>query len=97
MSHSAIGLRFGRIVVPPTLVVESVSRGHELHDRETKRGWYAQAGVPHYWILDGFGRTLECLLLDGREYRVDVAGRDAEELRPSLFPRLVIRLGELWA
>lgn len=89
-------LRFGRIVVPPTLVVEAVSEGHELHDRETKRAWYAQVGVPNYWILDGFQKTLDCLALDGPDYRVDQSGRDAEELRPSLFPGLVIRLGELW-
>jgi Uma2 family endonuclease len=95
--HPHRKLRFGHIVVPPTLVVEAISEGHELHDRETKRAWYAEAGVRNYWILDGFRRTLDCLILEGSDYRVDRSGRDAEELRPSLFPGLVIRLGELWA
>jgi Uma2 family endonuclease len=90
-------LRFGRIRIPPTLVVESTSLGHEDHDRETKRAWYAQATVPHYWILNGFDRSVECLRLAGEEYDVDAAARDAEELRPSLFPGLVIPLAELWA
>jgi Uma2 family endonuclease len=90
-------LRFGRIRVPPTLIVESLSIGHEDHDRETKRAWYAEAGVPNYWILNAFERSIECLKLDGGAYRVDVAARDAEALRPSLFPGLIIQLAELWA
>ena len=89
-------LRFGRMRVPPTLAVESVSIGHEAHDRETKREWYAVARVPNYWILDPYARSLECLVLDGADYHVDQAGRDNDELRPSLFPGLVLRLGELW-
>jgi Uma2 family endonuclease len=89
-------LRFGRLLVPPTLIVESVSPGHEVHDRDTKQRWYAEAGVKHYWILDGFQRRLDCLTLVGSEYGVDQAGRDSDELRPSVFPGLVIPLARLW-
>src|SRR5438128_3165066 len=48
------GVRFGRIVVPPELVVESISLGHEAHDEEVKRDWYAQSGVKNYWLLHAF-------------------------------------------
>jgi Uma2 family endonuclease len=90
-------VRFGRLMIAPTLVIESVSQGHESHDRETKRRWYAEAGVPNYWMLDAFRRTLECLVLgDSGAYRRDVAGKAKSELRPSLFPGLVIPLGKLW-
>ncbi|MFF0491377.1 Uma2 family endonuclease [Nocardia sp. NPDC004068] len=36
------------------LVAEVVSRrsGSEIHDRRIKRIEYAQAGIPHYWIVD---------------------------------------------
>lgn len=89
-------IRFGRLMVPPTLVVESVSIGHEEHDRQTKRRWYAEAGVPNYWLLEPAARTLDCLVLEGADYRVDQAGREADELRPSLFPGLTIPLARLW-
>lgn len=89
-------LRFGRIIVPPTLVVESISPGHEEHDRETKRRWYAEFGVPNYWLLHAYQRSLECLVLDGADYRVDQAGGDEAEVRPALFPGLAIPLAELW-
>lgn len=89
-------VRFGRLRVPPTLVLESVSLGHEEHDRETKRRWYAEAGVRHYWLLDPYRRTFDALVLAGAEYKIDQAGRESDEVRPSLFPGLVIPLATLW-
>jgi len=54
-----------RLLVPPTLIIESVSPGHEAHDRRTKKKWYAEFGVPNYWILDAFAKSLECFRLAG--------------------------------
>ena len=91
------GVKYGRILVPPTLVIESISLGHEAHDRETKREWYAEAGIPNYWLLDAQDRSLECLVLDAADYRTDQSGRDGDELRPGAFPGLILPLGKLWA
>jgi len=88
--------KYGRVRVAPALAIESLSPGHEAHDRKTKRRWYAEAGVPHYWLLDAFGRTLECLVLEGSEYRTEAVARDADEVRTSLFPQLVIPLKQIW-
>ncbi len=82
--------------MPPTLVVEAVSPGHEEHERDPQRRWYAEAGVPNFWILDGYAGSLECLTLADKTYRIDQAGREGDELRPSLFPGLVIPLADLW-
>jgi len=88
--------KYGRVRVAPALAIESLSPGHEAHDRKTKRRWYAEAGVPHYWLLDAFGRRLECLVLEGSEYRTEAVARDADEVRTSLFPQLVIPLKQIW-
>jgi Uma2 family endonuclease len=85
-----------RLLVPPTLVIESVSAGHETHDRETKRLWYAQFRVANYWIIDAFQRTLECLRLNGNHYDVDAAGGQHDVLEPASFPGLKIPLREIW-
>ena len=90
-------LRYGRILVPPTLIIESISRGHEDHDRVTKRGWYAEMKVPNYWLLNYFDQSLQCLVLEGGDYRVDASERGDQEVRPRLFPGLVIPLAKLWA
>jgi len=97
--HSGRGpaLKYGRILIPPTLVIESLSLGHEAHDRETKRRWYAEAGIRNYWLLDAAQRTLECLVLEGSDYRRDQFGQSDAEVRPSLFPGLIIPLGTIWA
>ena len=89
-------LRYGRILVAPTLVIESLSRGHEDHDRVTKRGWYAQMKVPNYWLLNYFEQSLECLVLEGTNYRVEALGRGELEVRPRFLPSLVIPLANLW-
>ena len=84
------------LTLPPSLVVESLSPGHEAHDRRTKRRWYAEFGVPHYWLVDAYTRSLECLVLAGADYRVDAAGRGEDEVRPPAFPDLVIPLRDVW-
>ena len=85
-----------RVLIPPTLVIESVSLGHERHDERTKRKWYAEFGIPNYWILNTFSRSLRCLIREGAAYRLDVEGRQSDEMRPALFPGLTILLAQLW-
>jgi Uma2 family endonuclease len=93
-------LRYGRLRVPPELIIESVSLGHEDHDRQTKRRWYAEFGVPNYWLLDPYHRTLECLILDrGSDppgYTVQARGERDEEVRPAMFPGLGVPLRTIW-
>jgi Uma2 family endonuclease len=86
-----------RILIPPTLIIECVSPGHEAHDEKTKRRWYSEFGVPNYWILDPFKQTLNCLVLRDGVYQDDASGSGDEELRPSLFPGLILRLAEIWS
>jgi Uma2 family endonuclease len=89
-------VRYGRLRVAPELVIESISPGHELHDRQTKRQWYCSFGIPNYWLFDAYGRTLECLRLHDGQYETDVAGKEMDDVAPSMFPGLTIHLGQVW-
>jgi len=89
-------VQYGRLRVAPEIVIESISIGHELHDRQTKRGWYARFGVKNYWLLDPFRRTLDCLQLAEGDYRTVAHGKDQDELATTLFGGLRILLGSLW-
>lgn len=82
--------------VMPLLVVESVSIGHEAHDRETKREWYAKAKIPHYWILTAHERSSVCLALEGASYVEQAAGRNDEVIHTNVFGGLTVPLAELW-
>ena len=84
------------VYVPPTLVIESVSPDHAAHDRRTERRWYAEFGVPNYWALDAYDRSLACLALEGGAYRETASGREAETIHPPAFPGLAVPLRQVW-
>jgi Uma2 family endonuclease len=49
--HESVGHDY--IGLPVLLVVEIVSPGSRTHDTVTKRAVYAEAGIEHYWLVDG--------------------------------------------
>jgi Uma2 family endonuclease len=90
------GIKYGRLRIPPTLVIENISRGHESEDRIVKRRFYAEAGIPNYWILDVYQKTLECLTLAKDAYALDQIGRGKGKVVPKCFPGLTIELSKIW-
>jgi hypothetical protein len=84
------------LIIAPTLVIESVSKGHETHDRQSKRKWYADFGVRHYWIVDAYARSLECWFLKDGAYIADGAGTGADNVPPASLPGLKLPLTEVW-
>jgi len=88
--------RYHPVYIAPTLIVESVSIGHEDHDRVTKRRWYAEFGVPHYWLLTEHEHSLICLVLDGKQYKQETGGSELDRLTTTAFPGLTIDLSKLW-
>ena len=89
-------LKYGRLCVPPTLVIENISKGHESEDRVVKRQYYADASIPNYWILDVYDRSLECLVLKRKAYALDQLGRGNAIITPACFPGLSIDLSKVW-
>jgi Uma2 family endonuclease len=86
------GLVHGR----PDLVVEVVSPSSHRYDRVTKLRWYAQLGVPEYWLVDAAARTLECLVLREETYVIAASLAEDETFRPDSFEGLEIPLSKLW-
>ena len=85
-----------RILVPPTLIIESVSPDDPDHDRQTKRRWYGQFHVPNFWLLDSYEKTLECLTLKGDSYRIAASARKSDRITAPLFNGIEISLEEVW-
>ncbi len=80
----------------PDLVVEIVSPSSQRYDRVTKLRWYAQLGVPEYWLVDGTARTLERLVLRDGTYVIAASLAEDETFRPESFEGLEIPLSNLW-
>ncbi len=77
------------------LVVEVLSSKPQL-DRYIKLNKYAEAGIPHYWIVDPVNRSVSVYQLDGERYRLAHEASKDETFSPKLFPDLHIQLNELW-
>lgn len=80
----------------PHLVVEIVSPGRPEYDRTVKARRYAAFEVPHYWIVDPRGRTLECFVLNDGAYELVASGRGTTALTVPVFESLTITLSRLW-
>jgi Uma2 family endonuclease len=80
----------------PDLVVEIVSPSSQRYDRVTKLRWYAQLGVPEYWLVDPQARTVERLVLRDGVFSIAASLADEEVFRPESFEGLEIALTRLW-
>lgn len=84
------------MTVRPDFVCEVVSRSTENRDRNAKRRIYAQAGVPHYWLVDPRWQTLEAFELANGEWRALGNWRSDDEVRAAPFDSLTFSLADLW-
>ena len=79
----------------PDLVVEALSQDR-ARDLVMKRGWYAEAGIPEYWILDPVNDTITVLELAGGRYvERAVLGRN-DILTTAAIPGFALPLGQIF-
>jgi Uma2 family endonuclease len=62
-----------------------------------KLNWYAQLGVPEYWLVDPEAGTLERLVLREGAYVIAVSLEGEDVFRPESFEGMEISLAKLWA
>jgi Uma2 family endonuclease len=70
------------------LVVEVISLGSAIYDRNTKADTYAALGVEELWLIDEVQQTVEIRSLDGERYAVGVAFENGEEIRSAVLSAL---------
>ncbi len=80
----------------PDLVVEVLSPSTVAHDRTTKLGIYAAAGVPEFWLIDSQVKTVEVLKLQGKKYFVEATLAGDHVLASNLFPGWQLPLHDLF-
>jgi Uma2 family endonuclease len=81
----------------PDLLVEVLSPSTASRDRGIKMRRYANAAVPHYWMLDPGGRALEAYKLGDNGYELLGTFGVGETFRPELFAGLELPIDRLWA
>ena len=95
-NDAPLGQQEGLVSGRPDLVVEVVSPSSQRDDRVTKLRWYAQLGIPEYWLVDGTAKTLERLVLREKTYAIAASLAGDETFRPESFKGLEISLSKLW-
>jgi Uma2 family endonuclease len=92
----AATIKEGYIEGSPDLVVEVLSPSTAAHDRATKLGIYAAAGVTEFWLVDAQARTVEVLKLQAKKYFVEAVLAGDQVLTSSLFPGWQLSLRDLF-
>lgn len=77
------------------LVVEVISPGSAIYDRNTKADTYAALGVKELWLVDEFSGLIEMRILKDTGYESTVFDRE-ERLRSSVLPELDFRVGDVF-
>ena len=84
------------IQVVPDWVCEVLSPSTAARDRVIKRRLYAQAGIPHYWLIDPELRALEALALrDGVWVELGIYDETATARTPP-FDAVELEIGRLF-
>jgi Uma2 family endonuclease len=76
----------------PDLVMEVVSERNRRHDLVTKRGEYAEAGIPEYWIVDPEEETITVFVLRPRRKTYVAHGvfRKGEQASSKVLPGFAV-------
>ncbi|MDX1992382.1 MAG: Uma2 family endonuclease [bacterium] len=97
MEHRGI-IRDRRIYGVPDLIVEVISPGSEVYDREDKLKAYAMAGVPEYGLVDPRSRTLtHHRLHQPGQYHPPTVYSEGDRVTFDCLPSLSFPLGDLFA
>jgi Uma2 family endonuclease len=89
------GIVKGRVMGPPDLIIEIVSKNDARRDRVDKMNLYAQHGVSEYWIVDPEARQFDFLI--NRNGRFEVQPQQDDRYQSPRLAELAIHLADFWA
>ncbi|MGH6924099.1 MAG: Uma2 family endonuclease [Propylenella sp.] len=82
--------------IAPDWVCEILSGSTERRDRTVKTRIYAEAQVPHFWLIDPRQQILEAFELSGGRWLKIGAWSADEEVRAPPFDAIAFSLADLW-
>jgi len=85
----------GYIHSAPEFIAEVLSPSNDRADHDGKIRDYAELGVAEVWVLSPEAHTIEVLLLECRKLRTVATLREGQ-LRPKLFPEVVVDAASVW-
>ena len=80
----------------PDLVVEILSPSTADYDRTTKRDLYERYGVPEYWLVDPYAKTITILRLGADGYNTHAVYGEGDALTSPTLAGFSMNLSELF-
>jgi len=78
------------------LVVEVISPGSAIYDRNTKADTYAALGVRELWLIDEAAGIIEVRILKGDQFDPSIVLERNDYLRSTVLPGLEIKVGSVF-
>jgi len=85
----------GRYHTTADLVVEVISPGSAIYDRNTKADTYAVLGVKELWLVDEFEGLIEVRVLKGDSYESQIFDRQ-DRLISTVLPGFSVKVGDVF-
>ena len=87
-----------RFKAAPDLVIEIVSPGSTNHSRDfnLKRKLYGKYGVPEYWVVDGWSRSVIIFRLENNTLKEVARLRETDAVESPLLPGLTLDVNAIF-
>jgi len=79
------------------LVIEVISPGSAIYDRNTKADTYAALGVKELWLIDESSGIIEVRVLKGDSYAPSVVLESNDQLRSTVLSGFEVRVGSVFS
>jgi Uma2 family endonuclease len=78
------------------LVVEVISPGSAIYDRNTKADTYAALGVKELWLVDEVQQCVEVRVLEGDRYSPGLTHKKEDRLNSKVLPEFSIEVASIF-
>jgi Uma2 family endonuclease len=89
--------RYPNYMSTADLVIEVISPGSAIYDRNTKADTYAALGVKELWLVDEAFEQIEVRVLKNNQYTRSVALKREERLSSVVLPDLEFEVGSVFS
>jgi Uma2 family endonuclease len=84
------------LTLPPDWICEILSPSNAHLDRVKKVPKYAEYGIPHLWLVDPVGKTLEVFRLENKKWVLLQSFGGTDKVRAEPFEAMELDLATVW-
>ena len=95
-THAQRDPKYPQYLLTADLVIEVISAGSAIYDRNTKADTYAALGVRELWLIDEAAGIIEVRILKGDQFDPSIVLERNDYLRSTVLPGLEIKVGSVF-